>query len=329
MTVEELTALVSQCLEPIHSGKVRDTYRVFGPNGELWRLIIVTDRRSIFDFKLDFTVPGVGEILNATNIFFRRKMNEVNIAHDMIACGSGLDVFLPEELRNLPDLQKRGMLVKELQMYPVECVARNYLTGSGWDIYSNPKSQRLLCGHLLPQGLSNGSALDKMLFTPTTKATIGHDLPLDVGVVRHDYPTLGDDTLKLFNFVDEFVKKTNRFMWVDGKAEGGIDPDTGMFVWGDELGSFDSCRVWVTNEYRRVWPEKVPSSYDKEILRNWGREMGIKELDPTSDEDKKLVLSMKAPEEVIKTSRMRALEFFYSLTNLSCADFQRVKMLIR
>jgi phosphoribosylaminoimidazole-succinocarboxamide synthase len=326
MSVDTLVELVSKHLPLLHSGKVRDSFRVFGPNDGRWRLILVTDRRSIFDFKLGFVIPEIGEILNATNIFFRKKMTGAGIPHDMLACGAELDRYLPNALQNLPALQKRGMLVKELQMYPVECVARQYLTGSAWDMYSEEDSNQVLCGHILRRGLVNGSPLQSILFTPTTKAEKGHDIPLNVREVNREYPLLEDQALDLFSFVSDLIEKTNRFVWVDGKAEGGVDPDTGLFTWADEVGTFDSSRIWASNEYHKVWPGKVPASYDKENLRTWGREVGINKLDPLSDGDKEHVLGLTAPEEIIATARTRAFDFFFDLTGYSCADFQTCEM---
>lgn len=320
MDVNELIELVSTHLEPLHSGKVRDSFRVFGPNRELWRLIIVTDRRSIFDFKLGFTVPQIGEILNVTNIFFRNEMDIHGIEHDMVAYGCAMDRFLPSDLR-IPDVQKRGMLVRELDMIPVECVARNYLTGTGLTQYKNNKN--FVCGQDLGSDLINGSPLQTITFTPTTKADKGHDLPMDVKEVFEAYPDLEGQTVQMFHLVDSVISQTKRFMWVDGKAEGGIDPVTGRFVWGDEIGTFDSSRIWVANEYNQKWPDSIPTSYDKQLLREWGKTEGIDGLDPENELHAKLVLELIAPENIIYQSRVRALEYFRSLSHYSCRDFQQ------
>jgi phosphoribosylaminoimidazole-succinocarboxamide synthase len=320
MNTLELTKLVSKYLAPIHFGKVRDSFQV--PGDETLRLVITQDRRSIFDFKLGDVAPKIGEVLNATNIFFRLRMTEKGIPHDLVAFGSDIDKFLPNELRNIPDLHKRGLIVRELEMYPIECVQRKYLTGGGFDIYSNAANNRTLCGHILPEGLQNGSLLPSILFTPTTKAEMGHDLPMDFNVVRSDYPLLEEATRKLFHLVDSLVTKTNQFIWVDGKAEGGIDPLTGQFAWGDEVGTFDSSRIWRVCDYAK-WPEEMPKAYDKEELRQWGRSIGIHARNPLLDSDIEYVRGLRIPDDVQYRTKMRAFEYFRSISGYSLSEFQK------
>jgi phosphoribosylaminoimidazole-succinocarboxamide synthase len=323
--VPKLLEKVGTHLRHLHSGKVRESFRLRQKNGRKLRLVIVTDRRSIFDFKLGFEVEKVGMILNATNIYYRSQLDEAGIKHDLVASGTAIDSYLPEELRGDPELWKRAVVVYELDMLPVEIVVRNYLTGTGHGQYK--AEDGVVCGQQLPPGLRDGSKLPGLLYTPTTKALVGHDKPLSVDEVDVRYPYLRAKAFELFGLVRADVERLDRFIWVDGKAEGGIDPLTGEFVWGDEIGTPDACRIWRKAEYDKCWPQgKLPSPFDKELVRNWGRAYGIDKFIPENPEHQQYVRGLRPTRDELYRMMLRNFEFFDQTKFLTYEAFQHLRM---
>ncbi len=325
--VERLIRLVRRNLPHLHSGKVRESFQLPSVGNTRMRLVIVTDRRSIFDFKLGFVVPGVGMVLNATNIYYRSLLDNAGIKHDLIASGVAIDEHLKSspKLCGIPELWKRAIVVRELEMIPVECIARNYLTGSGWEQYEEHNG--IVCGHQLPPGLLNGSKLPEFICTPSTKALVGHDMPIPIQDFRVDYPAyLEEKTLEVMGLVRDDVQHLGTFICADGKAEGGIDPESGEFRWGDEIGTPDACRVWNTAEYREAWPAKLPSPYDKELIRNWGRELGVHKLDPKSPKDQRYVRALRPSEDQIYPMGLRYLNYFFRTKHMTLVEYQNERM---
>src|SRR3989344_5586687 len=172
-------AILERCpplpgLELLSRGKVRDIYEL--PDHPDKLLVVASDRISIFDFVLNALVPGKGSVLNALNVFWRQQIASFT-DHDLVASGPAIDAYVPEPMRGYVVNQCRVTVVRKVRIIPVECVARGYLTGSGWDSY---QKNGTVCGHKLPAGLQNGSRLPFPIFTPSTKADIGHDTAIDV-----------------------------------------------------------------------------------------------------------------------------------------------------
>jgi phosphoribosylaminoimidazole-succinocarboxamide synthase len=153
-------------------GKVRDSYNLIDDDEHM--LVVASDRLSVYDFVLNTLIPCKGKILSGLNHFWvTGPLKRINT--DLIACGADIDSFLPDHLKNNPDLQGRSTIVKIVDSPPVEDIVRNLLSGSGWEAY---KETGEVCGHKLPTGLKKNSRLERPLYTPTTKAKVGHDTHL-------------------------------------------------------------------------------------------------------------------------------------------------------
>ena len=295
----QLHALLRAHLPHEQVGKVRNSFSIPSAVNH-FRLPVVSDRVSIFDFQLGFEVPGKGVILNAFNI----KAKELRRIHtrkedDLIAFGVDIDDHLPQELQFNEELAKIGTVIQELDMVKVECVVRAYCTGSLWKEYK--AGRREYCGHRLPEGLVEGAKLPKPLFTPTTKAEKGHDLELDHRLVREQ---CGDElektALRDFDLLYEHLL-FHDIIGVDTKFEYGYKqtPTGKVLVLADEFWTPDSSRFWQRRDYEIGFPKRLPTPMDKQALREWGKRVGIDTLDPKNPEDIKRVREMHAPQDVL------------------------------
>ncbi len=328
-TLTGLDYLLSQSLTLLHSGKVRDSYRLAEreEDGQKLRLVVTSDRASIFDFRLGFEVPGKGEILNAFNIMARHSFDIDSLFnHDMIACGVGIDRFLPEPLRGNAALQRRATVVMDLPMIPVECVVRGHLTGSAYKLY---KAGKPVCGHDIGMaGMQEGTILMPPLFTPTTKAEHGHDEPLDYREVEEEYPGLAAHAVDLFARLYEDARKAGITV-ADTKFEFGYRqqpvPRRKVYIVADEVLTPDSSRFWDSDELDEAFTKRtLPQPLDKQALRDWGKSMSIDELDPTRESDRAYVASLPRPDSVLLAMKGRMLNAFTRLYGRSLEDFQKV-----
>jgi len=242
---------------PVKSGKVRD---VFDLGDRL--LMVVTDRISAFDVILPCGVPDKGKVLNQLSLFWMEFFGMKN--HLVTA---NVDEY-PEVLQPYKeDLRGRSMLVKKVKMVEVECIARGYLTGSGWKEYQ--KSQTVN-GEKLRAGYENASKLDEVLFTPTTKAAIGdHDEAIDYEqtkalVGEETAKALRDTTIGLYAKAADFARR-HGIIIADTKFEFGKDDD-GSLILADEVLTPDSSRFWPEASYA---VGKNPPSLDKQYVRDW------------------------------------------------------------
>ena len=236
--------------EHVHSGKVRDLYRL--PDGTL--LMVASDRVSAYDFVLDTPIPDKGEILTRMSLWWFDQLADL-VPHHVVSTD------VPREVRG------RAVRCESLQMYPVECVARGYLTGSGLLDY---RATGQVCGVALPDGLEDGSRLERAIFTPATKAEIGeHDenvsfdaVVATVGAERAG--ELRELTLAVYARA-EAVARERGIILADTKLEFGARPD-GTTVLADEVLTPDSSRFWPAAEWR---PGRSQPSYDKQYVRDW------------------------------------------------------------
>ena len=242
---------------PQKSGKVRD---VFDLGDKL--LMVVTDRISAFDVILPCGVPDKGKVLNQLSLFW---LEFFGVKNHLIT--ANVDEY-PSELQPYKeDLRGRSMLVKKVKMVEVECIARGYLTGSGWKEYQ--KSQTVN-GEKLRAGYENASKLDEVLFTPTTKAAIGdHDEAINyeqtkalVGEVTAK--ALKDATIGLYTKAADYAAQ-HGIIIADTKFEFGIDDD-GSLILADEVLTPDSSRFWPQASYK---VGANPPSLDKQYVRDW------------------------------------------------------------
>ena len=242
---------------PQKSGKVRD---VFDLGDKL--LMVVTDRISAFDVILPSGVPDKGKVLNQLSLFW---MEFLGMKNHLIT--ANVDEY-PEVLQPYKeDLRGRSMLVKKVKMVEVECIARGYLTGSGWKEY---KSAGTVNGEKLRAGYENASKLDEVLFTPTTKAAIGdHDEAINYEetekiVGAETAKKLKDTTIDLYTKAADFAAK-HGIIIADTKFEFGIDDD-GSLILADEVLTPDSSRFWPESSYQ---VGSNPPSLDKQYVRDW------------------------------------------------------------
>ncbi len=242
---------------PQKSGKVRD---VFDLGDKL--LMVVTDRISAFDVILPSGVPDKGKVLNQLSLFW---MEFLGMKNHLIT--ANVDEY-PEVLQPYKeDLRGRSMLVKKVKMVEVECIARGYLTGSGWKEY---RSAGTVNGEKLRAGYENASKLDEVLFTPTTKAAIGdHDEAINydqtVGIVGAETAAkLKEATISLYTRAAEYARERGIII-ADTKFEFGMDYD-GSLILADEVLTPDSSRFWPESSYA---VGSNPPSLDKQYVRDW------------------------------------------------------------
>jgi len=274
------------------SGKVRELYG-FGDR----LLLVASDRISAFDVVLPTAVPDKGRVLTGLSRFWfertrglvRNHMLSVNVAD------------FPEEAQGAPDLAGRTMLAKRLQMLPIECVVRGYLAGSGWKDYRATGS---VCGHALPAGLREAAKLPEPLFTPSTKATEGHDANIDraggialVGEERFD--EIERISIELYRTAADHALERGIII-ADTKFEFGVDEQDRIVI-GDEVLTPDSSRFWPVDEYA---PGGSPPSYDKQYVRDWLETLDWDKTPPGPE----------IPANVVEGTRARYVEAYERLT---------------
>jgi phosphoribosylaminoimidazole-succinocarboxamide synthase len=238
-------------------GKVRDVYRA---DGKL--VFVATDRISAFDYILPTGIPRKGEVLTQLSIFWFDFLREVIPTHFLTADVSQYPAPFPE---HRDQLDRRSMLVVAADMVEVECVARGYLSGSGWKEY---QQNGAVCGIRLPAGLQESDRLPEPIFTPATKAQTGHDENISFEVMtdlvgRELAVKLRDLTLQIYSKAAAYALERGIII-ADTKFEFGYAE--GRLVLGDEVLTPDSSRFWPLESYR---PGGVQFSYDKQYVRDY------------------------------------------------------------
>ena len=246
-------------LKLLRRGKVRDVYAVDDDS----LLIVVTDRISAFDCVLPTPIERKGEVLTAMSEFWFEKLRHV-VANHLIE--SNVEAMPPAVRQYAQTLKGRTMLVRRAEVFPVECVVRGYLVGSGWKDYRRTGS---VCGHKLPEGLVESAKLPEAIFTPSTKAEQGHDENITEDQVREligDEKTalLRDTSLRLYTEAHEYARQCGIII-ADTKFEFGLDKD-GQLLLVDEVLTPDSSRFWPADEYE---PGRSQPSFDKQFVRDY------------------------------------------------------------
>jgi phosphoribosylaminoimidazole-succinocarboxamide synthase len=280
------------------SGKVRELYRIDDDH----LLFVATNRISAFDFILDSEIPDKGRILTAMSVFF----------FDLIDADNHL-AGPPDDERIPAEVLGRALVVRRLEMVPVECVARGYLTGSGLLDYRRTGA---VCGIDLPTGLTEASKFAEPLFTPATKAELGqHDENVSfaevsdlVGAERA--AQLRDLTLQTYTQAAEHALRKGIII-ADTKFEFGIGSSGGL-VLADEVFTPDSSRYWVADSYREG---VVQASFDKQFVRNWltGPESGWDRAGETPPP--------ALPPDIVEATRARYIEAYERISGLNFADW--------
>ena len=275
--------------EHIHSGKVRDLYRL--PGGEL--LMVASDRISAYDFVLESTIPDKGAVLTQMSLWWFERLADLVPNHV-------LDVEVPAPVAG------RAVVCEALEMFPVECVARGYLTGSGLREYDATGE---VCGIALPDGLVDGSRLEVPIFTPAPKAELGdHDENVSyaavVGAVGPgEASRLRNLTLQVYERAEQ-IARSRGIILADTKLEFGTRPD-GTVVLADEVLTPDSSRFWAADSWS---PGRPQPSYDKDIVRGWL-------TSPASGWDRTTGQPPPPlPDEVVERTRARYVEAYERLT---------------
>ena len=238
----------------VYSGKVRDLYEAEDPSLHHLILVVASDRVSAFDHVLEPAIPGKGKHLTTlTNWWFDRLDVPNHLA---------TDVPVPAEVSG------RATIAKKLEMFPIECVVRGYISGSGWKEY---QADGTVCGIPLPEGLTFGGRLPEPIFTPAYKAPMGeHDENITYErcvelVGEANASALRDLSIAVFKRASELAEKAGLIL-ADTKFEFGIDPATGAITLGDEVLTPDSSRFWSKSAWERG---ERKDSFDKQIVRNW------------------------------------------------------------
>ena len=276
----------------IHAGKVRELYAL--PEADRM-LMVATDNISAFDWVLPSSIPDKGAILTQMSLWWFDRLRDVVPNH-----------VISTEVPALVD--RRALVVEKLEMIPVECVARGYLTGSGWAEY---RQSRTVCGIPLPEGLVDGSRLAEPIFTPATKAALGeHDENVDFETMvstvgRETGEAIRELTLTIYRTAEE-IARGRGIILADTKFEFGVRPD-GTIVLADEVLTPDSSRFWDATTWQ---PGGRLDSYDKQYVRDWLlRESG---WDKNSGE-----APPPLPAAVIAQTRERYLTAYEQLTGMA------------
>ena len=277
----------------VYSGKVRDLYVPAGGEAGDRVLVVASDRISAYDHVLSSTIPDKGRILTQLSLWWFEQLD--GIPNHVISANEGI----PEAVAG------RAMICRNLDMYPVECIARGYLTGSGLAEY---RADQTVCGLPLPAGLVDGSRIEPAIFTPSAKAEVGeHDENITYeAVVR----TVGAETAEQLRTLTleiytraEAIARERGIILADTKVEFGLDPSTGEIVLGDEVLTPDSSRFWDAAEYA---PGQAQPSFDKQYVRDWL-------TSPASGWDRSTP-PPALPEDVIERTRARYVEAYERLT---------------
>lgn len=305
-------------------GKVRDTYDLGA--GRL--LIIASDGISIFDFVLNTFVPQKGQVLTAMSHFWLKLLESHGINTHFLAAGQNIESYLPASLGNNLELLSRAMVVKKLDIHPVEFIARDCLTGSGLVAYRENGS---VCGHQLPPGLEDGDQLPRILDTPTTKSVHGHDEHVDAAEIRRRHPKETYLLLATFQIISSEARRKG-IVFADTKLEFGVD-DRGAICIADEVGTPDSSRWWSLRDWQESRKphqgRKAPPPFDKQLVRQWGIKQGINKLDPTKPEDLVRVHGLEVPVELIRTTTQTYRYIFWRLTGMTLENYFRENLWVK
>jgi phosphoribosylaminoimidazole-succinocarboxamide synthase len=274
---------------PAHvgSGKVRELYALDDDR----LLLVVSDRISTFDVVLPTEIPDKGRVLTGLSAFWFARTSHIVANHLLTVREDG-----------------RSTECRRLEMLPIECVVRGYLSGSGWKDYV---ATGATSGHVLPEGLSESAKLPQPIFTPATKAQEGHDENIDAAKAAE---LVGDErfaeveraSLELYRFASVYAAERG-ILIADTKFEFGLDEE-GLLVLGDEALTPDSSRFWPADEYRAGGSQP---SFDKQFVRDYCESLGWDKTAPGPE----------LPEDVVSGTRARYVEAFELITGIPFDDY--------
>lgn len=279
----------------VYRGKVRDVYQI----NERQLLLVATDRLSAFDCILPTPIEGKGEVLTALSTFWFGRLDHLTDHHLITADFDKM----PDSIRHHEEFRGRSALVKKTEVFPVECIVRGYLEGSGWKDY---RADGTVCGHKLPSGLKQCDKLPEPIFTPATKAATGHDeniTELEFAEIlgAETASKLSSLSLKIYKEACDYAF-TRGIIIADTKFEFGLDED-GNILLIDEVLTPDSSRFWPVDGYS---PGKAQPSFDKQFVREYLETLQWNKLPPAP----------ALPTEVAEATRNRYLEAYRLLTGM-------------
>jgi phosphoribosylaminoimidazole-succinocarboxamide synthase len=271
----------------VGSGKVRELYELDDDR----LLLVASDRISTFDVVLPTEIPDKGRVLTGLSGFWFARTRELVPSHLLGLRSDG-----------------RSSECRRLEMLPLECVVRGYLTGSGWKDY---QATGAVCGHVLEEGLRDSDRLPEPIFTPATKAQEGHDENIDRDraaelVGRERLEEVERVSIELYRFASEHAAQRG-ILIADTKFELGLDPD-GRLVLGDEAFTPDSSRFWPADEYE---PGRSQPSFDKQFVRDFCESLGWDKTPPGPE----------LPGDVVSGTRARYVEAFERLTGIDFDEY--------
>ncbi len=280
---------MSKTLVHVASGKVRELFTIDDER----LLLVASDRISTFDVVLPTEIPDKGRVLTGLSAFWFARSREL--------CANHLLGLRPDG---------RSSECRRLEMLPLECVVRGYLAGSGWKDYL---AGGTTSGRALPEGLRESDRLPEPIFTPSTKATTGHDENIDAAqaielVGAEQYERVERTALALYGFAAEHAAERG-IVIADTKFEFGLD-ESGELVLADEALTPDSSRFWPADEYA---PGGAQPSFDKQYVRDYCESLGWDKTAPGPE----------LPDEVVAGTRARYVEAFERLTGISFDDYLR------
>ena len=277
----------------LHRGKVRDTYDL----GDGLLLMVATDRTSAFDVVLPTAIPEKGTVLCQISSFWFDKTSQI-VPNHLVSLASDYDGLSISE-----EIARRAMVVKKAERIDVECVVRGYITGSAWSEY---RREGTVSGYAMPPGLKEGDKFPEPLFTPTTKAEVGHDENITIaqmeGMVGKELTErLAQTTVSVYSFARGLALEKDIII-ADTKMEFGlIDGELTLI---DELLTPDSSRFWDASGYS---PGKSQPNFDKQFVRDWLDSQGWDHEPPAPE----------LPADVVEKTHQRYLEAFQKLTGRS------------
>jgi phosphoribosylaminoimidazole-succinocarboxamide synthase len=270
------------------SGKVREIYEL---DGDL--LMVASDRISAYDVIMPNPIPDKGRVLTQMSIFWFENTEGICPNH-----------FISEEVP--PEAEGRGMRVRKLEMYPVECVVRGYLSGSGWREY---RDSGAICGIELPAGMKESEKLPEPIFTPATKAELGeHDENIDfdrAAEIIGDRPLMEElrrVSIEVYRWAADHAAERGIIV-ADTKFEFGSSPGAEI-VLGDEVLTPDSSRFWPADDYE---PGRAQNSFDKQYVRDWLDQSGWDHTPPAPE----------LPPDVVENTRAKYIEAYEKITGRS------------
>jgi phosphoribosylaminoimidazole-succinocarboxamide synthase len=280
-------------LKLIASGKVREIYDL---DDEL--LLVASDRISTYDVIHPNPIPDKGAVLTGISAFWFEQTQGI-VPNHVVSYTDGV----PAEARG------RGMVVKKLKMLPVECIVRGYITGSGWKDY---QASGTVSGVVLPQGLQESEQLPEPIFTPSTKADVGHDEAIDFeGAAeligdRDLAERLRDVSIAVYKHCASHARERGVIL-ADTKFELGLDSN-GVLTLGDEVCTPDSSRFWPASDYA---PGRGQASFDKQFVRDWASSTGWDKNPPAP----------QIPAEVVTRTREKYIEAYERITGQPFGDW--------